>query len=157
MGSVAACRRVFVSMCDQWNGLRIRRSHAKFLPLALESLNEGLCSSTGPTSSSVCSSTITGRCWRQHVRLLLPVFSFLACDIIHSECGQCRRTDVRHSSNTPHRISLLPVNTTSSLCWVEKYPLYSDLQMQTKGRESSRFLTELDLLNSLSHWMFLIY
>lgn len=35
MGSVAACRRVFVSMCDQWRVFRSRRTHAKFLPLAL--------------------------------------------------------------------------------------------------------------------------
>lgn len=38
MGSVAACGRVFVLMCDHWEALRLRRSRAKSLPPALKSL-----------------------------------------------------------------------------------------------------------------------
>lgn len=38
MGSVAACGRVFVLMCDRWEALRFRRSRAKSLPPALKSL-----------------------------------------------------------------------------------------------------------------------
>lgn len=46
---------------------------------------------------------------------------FCACDIIRPECSQCMRRDARHSSSAPHRISLLLVNTTPFLHWVEKY------------------------------------
>lgn len=38
MGSVAACGRVFVLMCDHWKALRLRRSRAQSLPPALKSL-----------------------------------------------------------------------------------------------------------------------
>lgn len=58
-------------------------------------------------------------------RMPARMYVFVSClrDIIHTECSQYWRPDARHSSNTPHRILLLPVNTTSTLCWVEKYRL----------------------------------
>lgn len=53
--------------------------------------------------------------------LCSDVWFFCARDIIHPECSQCMRWDARHSSSAPHRISLLLVNTTPFLHWVEKY------------------------------------
>lgn len=72
-------------------------------------------------------------------RALARMYVFVSgpCDIIHTERGQWRRPDARHSSSAPLRILLLPVNAASTLCWVEKYRLCSDAQMQSRNMESA--------------------
>lgn len=147
MGSVAACRKVFVTMWHDWKGLNpgfgFRKSHASIvslpLPQALKSfvflttLHQGW---KGKDYWKAQSASYLQMCWHQlilqnlaYAKLMWFICAHMyvfVCDITYPESSRCRRRDARHSLNAPHRISLLLVNTTPFLHWVEKYRLCSD-------------------------------
>lgn len=53
----------------------------------------------------------------------VPLWIFFGCDIIEPDCSKLGRQDVKHSLNTPRKISILLVNTNLDLEPVEKYKL----------------------------------